>query len=255
MVRIRYPRFVRTALLVFVGAVAVFGCKKASTPDPLDGQVATASDGQTSEVEDLEADEAGTGKKGSGASGNANAGGGANAGGSTNANADANANANADGGANANANADGGANANANTNATTDGGANANGTTGTGGDNKPGDPNPTQPGAPAGVVEFIVQSVAGGTSTESVKAALEKSKQRFRGCYGKALGSDSSTSGVLKLRATIATDGVVDKVEVIGGNLGLSPLVQCSVAATKSMKIAGAAAPATKASIDVKFSK
>jgi hypothetical protein len=100
-----------------------------------------------------------------------------------------------------------------------------------------------------------MQGASGGTTPESVKAALEKSKQRFRGCYGKALASDSSTQGVLKLRATIATDGVVEKVEVIGGNLGLSPLVQCSVAAAKAMKIAGAAAPATKASFDIKFSK
>ena len=222
--------FVRTALLIFVGAVAVFGCKKASTPDPLDGQVSAAADAG-GEVEDLEADEVGGKGKNGGAS------------------ADAQANANANGDAQANANANGDAQANANANA--DGG----GSSGTGSEIKPGDPNPTQPGAPAGVVEFIVQSAAGGTTSESVKAALEKSKQRFRGCYGKALGVDPSTSGVLKLRATIATDGVVEKVEVIGGNLGLSPLVQCSVAATKSMKVAGAAAPATKASFDVKFSK
>jgi hypothetical protein len=230
---------VRTALLVLVAAVAVFGCKKASTPDPLDGQVSAAADAG-GEVEDLEADEVGGGKgKNGGANGDAQA--------NANANANADAQANADGGSQANGSANGDAQANANA----DGGS----ASGTNSETKPSDPNPTQPGAPAGVVEFIVQSAAGGTTSESVKASLEKSKQRFRGCYGKALGVDPSTSGVLKLRATIATDGVVDKVEVIGGNLGLSPLVQCSVAATKAMKVAGAAAPATKASFDVKFSK
>ena len=117
------------------------------------------------------------------------------------------------------------------------------------------DPNPSAPGAPAGVVEFVAINANGGTSDATLKAALDKAKSRYRGCYGKALATDSSTQGTLKLRATIASDGLVEKVEVIGGNLGLSPLVQCSVATTKSLKIAGAAAPATKATFDVKFSK
>jgi hypothetical protein len=226
---------VRT-VLILSAALMVFGCKKASSPDPLDADKAAVGDADGAEVEDLEPDETGgKGKKGgaNNAGANASAGAGAGAG----AGADASAGAGAEAGAGAGAGAD-----------------NAGGGGG-GSTTAPGDPNPTQPGAPAGNVEFIIQSVAGGTAGDAVKAALEKSKQRYRGCYGKALGSDSSTAGVLKLRATIATDGAVDKVEVIGGNLGLSPLVQCSVAATKGLKIVGAAAPATKASFDVKFSK
>ncbi|MBI2396101.1 MAG: hypothetical protein HYV09_41440, partial [Deltaproteobacteria bacterium] len=123
------------------------------------------------------------------------------------------------------------------------------------GGTKPADPSAAQPGAPAGIVEFLAIHSAGGTTDVVLKAALDKAKTRFRGCYGKALANDPSTQGTLKLRATIATDGVVEKVDVIGGNLGLSPLVQCSVATTKSLKIVGAAAPATKATFDVKFSK
>lgn len=226
--------------------VFVFGCKKASTVDVIDGgepasaidtAIAEASSGGDGESAAVEGGGSGAGSESaagsaSGAAPSDSAGAaGAGDGGAASAGA-----AGADGGSGA---------ASAGGAQETAGGA--------GGATK--DPNPSQPGAPAGIVDFLNIHASGGTNDATVKAALDKAKTRYRGCYGKALASDSSTQGTLKLRATIAADGLVDKVEVIGGNLGLSPLVQCSVATTKSLKFAGAAAPATKATFDVKFSK
>jgi len=222
--------------------VVTFGCKKASTPDPVDSEpvaAASASDDAAAEVEELGGDQGGGGgggKKGGGG-GSADGGGGGGGGG-------AGAEAGAGAGAGAGAEAGAGAGAGAGTGTGTG--------TGTGADGmKQGDPNPTQPGAPFGNVEFVVTSAAGGTGTDAVKAALDKAKQRFRGCYGK----EPNNSGTLKMRITIASDGVVEKPEVMGGNLALGPLVQCSVATVKSLKIAGASAPATKATFDIKYSK
>jgi hypothetical protein len=223
--------------------VTVFGCKKASTPDPLDsGEPASSAAADAApDIEELGGDEAGGGKKGGGGGGGGGgADGGAGGGGGDNADGGG-----AGGGGGGGAGADGGTAGSGGSGGT--GGSGSDGTTGS----KPGDPNPTQPGAPYGNVEFVVTSAAGGTGADAVKAALEKAKQRFRGCYGK----EPNNSGTLKIRITIATDGVVEKPEVMGGNLALGPLVQCSVATVKSLKIAGAAAPATKATFDIKYSK
>jgi len=239
---------VRKALLFSI-LVVTFGCKKASTPEPLEDAAPAAAtsvsaDADNAEVEELGGDQAGGGgKKGGGAAG----GDGGSAGGES---ADGGG-----GGAAANEGGDGGAAGSAG-GAGGDGGNAAGGgtTAGGGGGAEPGktaDPNPTQPGAPYGNVEFVVTSAAGGTSTDVLKAALEKNKQRFRGCYGKEPGN----SGTLKMRVTIASDGVIEKPEVMGGNLAPGSLLQCTVATVKSTKVAGATAPATKATFDVKYFK
>lgn len=248
----------RTSAAVFLGVVLVFGCKKASTVDVIDGgEPASAIDSAIAETSSGGDGESAAAEGGGSGGGSESAGGsasGANSGGAAPSDSAGSAAA-GDGGA-----APSGA---ASSGAAADGGAGsaAGGTAGGGQETAGGaggatkDPNPSQPGAPAGIVDFLNINASGGTTDATLKAALDKAKTRYRGCYGKALASDSSTQGTLKLRATIAADGVVDKVEVIGGNLGLSPLVQCSVATTKSLKIAGAAAPATKATFDIKFSK
>ncbi len=217
----------RLALLISVSlsALATFGCKKASTPEPIeDDAAAVATTDAAAEAEEAE----GAAEPTDGATNDAG----------TTASDDAAA---ATGDA-ATALEDAG-------HATEETGAAAAAT------GKPADPNPTAPGVPAGTVTFVVHSAAGGTGADAVSAALEKNKQRVRGCYGKALANDPSTSGVLKLRATISPEGVVEKVDVIGGTLSPSPLVQCTVATVKATKIAGAAAPQTKATFDVKLAK
>jgi hypothetical protein len=117
------------------------------------------------------------------------------------------------------------------------------------------EPNPSAPAAPAGNVEFLAISADGGTDAAALQAALAKAKQRFRGCYGRALASDGSAAGTLKLRLLINADGSIGPVNVAGGNVSPGPLVQCSVATTKSLKITPAAAPSTRASFDVRFTR
>lgn len=227
-----------------LGLVVALGCKKASTEDVIEG--GTAEAGAAAASGSSGADQAGAAGSGSAAVGSESA---AAAGSGSAAPTGSAAEASGDAAAAGTA-GDSGAGSGPASGA--DGGGGAGSEPGAG---KTADPNPSQPGAPAGIVEFVALNASGGTTDAALKAALDKAKNRYRGCYGKALASDSSTQGTLKLRATIAADGVVEKVDVIGGNLGLSPLVQCSVATTKSLKIAGAAAPATKATFDVKFSK
>jgi hypothetical protein len=118
---------------------------------------------------------------------------------------------------------------------------------------KSADPNPSAPGAPAGNVEFLAVSGGMGLSGDDLLALLEKNKQRYRGCYGKALASDPAAAGTIKLRASVAADGKVESVSVIGGNVSPGPLVQCTVATTKSLKTT--ATMSAKVGFDVRFFK
>ena len=66
--------------------------------------------------------------------------------------------------------------------------------------------------------------------------ALKKQKDLYRSCYGKALAVAPGTIGTVRVKVVVRADGTVDRVDVIGGSLRPSPLIQCSVAKTKTLR-------------------